>query len=219
MNNLYLHGEINCKECFAETQCTLENGWELNNNPSYWGASNPKILILGYSKGKTQMNNILEFDSIAFKGMRSRLKQILVSLNLINDSIDIDTLFKVEEKKFGFASLIRCGISKNNKTSGSLIVQSFKNDCTQNIISNCIQKFLNNNIPDSVEKIILLGSSKEYMKLSMLQFEKIFSDFKKTSENSFFAKNINWTYVAHPSPANGHFNKWIEKHLTKQSSQ
>jgi hypothetical protein len=60
MNYLYRYGKTQCRECFksdnqAKEQTTCD-GWKLNNNPSYWGSSNPKTLVLGYSKGITQMN-------------------------------------------------------------------------------------------------------------------------------------------------------------------
>jgi hypothetical protein len=118
VNLFYKHGNIKCNDCFISEKCILDDGWQLNNNPS----STPEILVLGYSKGTTQMKRDIPFDDIAFKGMRNRLKEILVLMNLIDTKIEIDSLFTKEEKKFGFASLIRCGISHNNKTSDVSII-------------------------------------------------------------------------------------------------
>jgi hypothetical protein len=209
MKDFYVHGKINCQDCFDTCVSSLDENWHLENNPSYWGSSNPKVLILGYSKGATQMNE-KDFDKIAFKGMRNRLKEILVLLKLVDKDINIDTLFSKNEKTFGIASIIRCGISKDNKTSGDLIIKSFKNDASKSIINNCTKKFLKENIPSTVERVILLGSSKMYKKLLMKQFEELFDSFKKLDEDNFFTEKIKWTFVAHPSPANAHFKKWIE---------
>ncbi len=217
-NELYKHGKIECSICCDADECKLEDGWEIYNNPCYWGSSSPKVLVLGYSKGATQMNSNYdsqdEFNKIAFKGMRPRLKQVLVKLNLIDESVDIDKLFSKDEERFGFASLVRCGVSLDGKTSGSLINKSFKEDTQiKDIIDKCTTKFLKENMPDSVEEVVLLGSLKDYKKKLTKHFEIIYADeiFEKIDDSSFKANNIIWRFVAHPSPANGHFDDWMNR--------
>jgi len=216
MNKFYTHGFVNCNECFKNNNHWPDDGWDLKQNPAYWGHPKPETLVLGYSKGSTQMKGDIQFDDIAFKGMRLRLKKLLVLLDIINEKIEINTLFHADTKeKIGFASFIRCGISFDNKTSGELIVKSFKNDKIKKVMVKCSKIFLLVNIPRSVKHIILLGSSEDYKKLSMKYFEEIYNDFNKIDKDSFTANNILWTYVAHPSPANGWFNQWIEEYKNK----
>jgi len=213
MNINYTHGKIDCTDCYQLEDC-CSNGWELHKNPGYYGSSNPKVLVLGFSKGSTQMqeNN---FDDMAFKGMRNRLKELLVLLDFLDETIEINTLFNKDEKRFGFASLIRCGISKDGKTSGTLINKSFKD--AKSIIETCSSKFLKESMPESVENIILLGSSKIYKKLVMEHFKNLFGDnFVKKDNDNFYTNNIHWQFVAHPSPANGWFNKWVDDYKKAQ---
>lgn len=58
----YEHGKQNCRACFDDpslywnSKTTNEfvvgkKRWRLRANPGYWGASNPEVLVLGFSKG------------------------------------------------------------------------------------------------------------------------------------------------------------------------
>jgi len=224
MNTFYTHGRVKCSVCKDINDCTFiqenneakninENDWILNNNPSYWGSSTPKVLILGYSKGATQMQGDIVFDDIAFKGMRERLKEILVLLKLTTDDIDINKLFKKNNDDFGFASLIRCGISYQGKTSGNLITKSFTKEATKQVINNCVNTFLKDDLPQSIETIIFLGSAKEYKKKLSKSFEDEFKSYKYIDEDHFLLGKIKCFFVAHPSPANGHFKNWISNYI------
>ena len=82
MSSLPAHGRISCARCFggcAEWGRTSieENGWVLENNPMAWGAADPEILVLGFSKGVRQSGPFLSkpFETIAFAGMRDRLAE------------------------------------------------------------------------------------------------------------------------------------------------
>ena len=62
----FTHGEQGCRACFtasshigwhANSPAVFEKGqfrWHLRPNPGYWGDSEPKILVLGFSKGRDQ---------------------------------------------------------------------------------------------------------------------------------------------------------------------
>jgi hypothetical protein len=109
------HGPISCLSCFPKGSvpgCTLEaNGWRVDNNPGYWGAANPEVLVLGFSKGANQ-RSVRPFDEIAFNNARANLAEILGALGLIEPLADIDACFTAAEPKLGFASVVRCGLGK-----------------------------------------------------------------------------------------------------------
>lgn len=55
MNPLPTHGPLSCSICFSHCNAPeTANGWRLINDPGYWGATDPVVLVLGQSKGKTQ---------------------------------------------------------------------------------------------------------------------------------------------------------------------
>jgi len=220
MNNFYTHdSNIECTKCSDiddcqftknnETSSINSDGWNLNNNPAYWGSSTPKVLVLGYSKGATQMKQGIKFNNIAFKGMRDRLRDILLLLKLVDKDVKINDFFEKNTGDFGFASLIRCGISYKGKTSGPLISKSFNSPATKEIITNCVDTFFTDKLPKSVETIIFLGSSKIYKKKLSKHFANQFDNYRHIDDDSFFLGNVKCLFVAHPSPANGHFKKWL----------
>ncbi len=80
MNSGYTHGWLNCRRCFKGDEDPFEfDNWRLHDNPGYAGSSSPRILVLGFSKGKKQ-NEIArqgDYDKVPFAGMRPRLQQVL----------------------------------------------------------------------------------------------------------------------------------------------
>ena len=69
------HGKLSCRLCFPVGQAIVTGGeWQARNDPGHWGGSNPKILVLGFSKGKTQSDVYAggAFDEVVFNGMRER---------------------------------------------------------------------------------------------------------------------------------------------------
>ena len=58
MNPGYTHGWLDCWHCYNENKDPfVYNNWELHNDPGYAGSSSPRILVLGFSKGATQMRD------------------------------------------------------------------------------------------------------------------------------------------------------------------
>src|SRR5690606_32655132 len=106
------HGRVDCRKCFgAKAGSTLERGkWRLQNDPCHWGSPNPEVLVLGFSKGFTQVDALtnLPFADVPFKGMRDRLGRTLESFGLLPHASLINQQFSNPGNRIAFASLIRC---------------------------------------------------------------------------------------------------------------
>ncbi len=113
------HGLISCAACFPpghEPGVAYEaGGWRVDNNPGYWGAASPEVLVLGFSKGANQRGG-MRFDRIAFNNARGNLKEILSALGFIDAGADIDACFTSAETRIGFASVVRCGLGMQVET-------------------------------------------------------------------------------------------------------
>jgi hypothetical protein len=153
----------------------------LRANPAYWGSSSPEILVLGFSKGPEQNKLIdrhvagshprISFEDIPFndekKVMRPNLKRLLTSIGLLDERASIDALFKPTEKRFGFASLVRCSVeyAKPNSdifvATGSGITQATLKKRPR-FVETCIKRHLTN-IPESTRLIVMLGVTTSYV--------------------------------------------------------
>jgi hypothetical protein len=211
----YIHGPLKCRDCFTGTEQTLVLGdWRLHNNPGYYGSSDPKILVLGFSKGANQ-NKVAEendFDEIAFAKARHRLEAVLETLKIMPSDRTIHALMTASEREFGVASLVRCSFCKMKggtcKTSGDVIPSAFTNASTLEIVERCAAKFLGS-LPKRVRLIVLLGTGDSYIAKTKPIFSKLHSDFVSVNTVAFQAGGARWIYVAHPSPGNGHFGSWL----------
>lgn len=225
MSNPYAHGPSQCRLCFGDAETTLALGdWRLYNNPGYYGASNPKILVLGFSKGanQNQAAKAGDFDKIAFAKARPRLESVLKTLKLMPLDRDIDYLMTAKEREFGVASLVRCSFCKMKggkcKTSGDVIPSAFSNANTLGIINRCASTFLRR-LPEAVKLVLLLGTADNYIKKTHQIFNKLYPDFSSINPVAFRAGGALWIYAAHPSPGNGHFDSWVSAEIDNPSGK
>ena len=227
----------------------ITNDWQMTFNPCSWGSVKPKFLILGFSKGRTQdkaftdtlsafnpgSGKNTEFDGIAFKKMRKRLTTALTDVSIPLESTtqnndnyegDGDLISQHINKNngdFHFASLIRCSVARDDgkghyKTSGALIAKSFKE--IKPIIKNCFEEYLTK-LPESLQVIILLGSSEVYIKNCKNLVKEHFGkeNVKIINNVSYTAGGHTWVHITHPSPANGYFNKWRKSEKAYNAKQ
>ena len=225
MPHRYPHGPIQCGLCFGNADRTLAIGdWRLHNNPGYYGSSNPRVLVLGFSKGANQ-NRAAEagdFDKIAFAGARHRLQAVLQVLGLMPADRGIDYLMTAKEREFGVDSLVRCSFCKMKngqcKTSGDVVPSAFSNPDTLAIIKRCASTYLLR-LPERVERVVLLGTADSYIAKTRNIFSKIYPDFASVNPVAFRAGGALWVYGAHPSPGNGHFDAWLKGGIESASGQ
>ncbi len=164
------HGWQPCRACHQAGQdVRIEGDWHLRANPGYWGAQAPRVLVLGFSKGATQIAAAAggQFDAVAFAGMRPRLKAVLDGLGLDLDGQSIDEAMSAGARALGAASLIRCGLSvmENGqlKSSGTIMPKAAKASFPLQAMKTCIGRHLNP-LPESVETVVMLGTTDAYVK-------------------------------------------------------
>jgi hypothetical protein len=189
----FTHGCTDCRSCFGDIKPAWhasdrapfgEEGkhrWLLRANPAYWGSSSPDILVLGFSKGPEQNKLIdryvaaslprVSLEDIPFndekKVMRPNLKKLLTSIGLLDEKASIDALFRPTEKKFGFASLVRCSVEYAKPNShifvgtGSSITQTTLKKRPR-FVETCIKTHLTD-VPESTKLIIMLGVTTGYV--------------------------------------------------------
>lgn len=113
------HGRLKCRRCFGDPSAQLlrVGHWNIRNDPCYWGGNNPETLVLGFSKDFTQAKAVQsdQFEAIPFKGMRPRLTEVLRVLGVLRPSETVDQAISDPNGGIGFASLIRCSVSRLNE--------------------------------------------------------------------------------------------------------
>jgi len=217
------HGRLACRECFnvAGVDEKRIGLWRIQNDPCYWGGSDPEVLVLGFSKGFTQARAVREstFENIPFKGMRDRLTDALRAVGLLSSNEHVNQLVSNPQSRVAFASLIRCSVARVNEKasfragkevlecSGPLIKRSFKE--IPEVISNCSRQFLAD-LPKSVRTVALLGVDGQYVKQCQLLIKELFpSPSRQINEMSLIADDRLWIWISHPSGSNGHFSDWL----------
>jgi hypothetical protein len=212
------HGAISCLACFPEGSspgCTLEvDGWRIDNNPGYWGARTPEVLVLGFSKGANQRKT-LPFDRIAFNNARSNLHEILSALRFIKPDANIDACFTSAETKIGFASVVRCGLGKELElgkyaTSGDVVRSAISPDSpVRRFFDGCTKRFLGK-LPESVRVVVFLGLDRPYVEAVFERMRELHPSIRRLSELAYSTASVTFIHVVHPSPlATSHRQAWL----------
>ncbi len=91
MGCLPKHGRIKCNRCYVNSDSVFDQsqeeceGWRITSNPLAWGNQNPKVVVLGFSKGPTQAGALANtpHNEIAYKGRRLNVGKIMAHVDLI----------------------------------------------------------------------------------------------------------------------------------------
>lgn len=186
--SLYCHGPQGCRACFADPGIPWHSPnttpfavrghrWQLRANPGYWGATAPRILVLGFSKGPEQNGLIdnhignngktIRFEDIPFndkkKIARGNLKKLLVELGVLDKVRDVDSLFQPYEEIFGFASLVRCTVTYAKPGSDVFVgsgggITARTLELGAPFVETCADIHLRQ-LPRSVQLIVVLGAT------------------------------------------------------------
>jgi hypothetical protein len=170
--NLPAHGRIACAKCFHGAQAEWgrsvlsKAGWRLENNPLAWGGQNPRVMVLGFSKGDRQCAGIrggAPLDSIPFAGMRSNLTAILRKLGLLDENRTVDQIIATHDPDYHFGSLVRCSIAKLDPSTGKalkagdIIAAAATDSVGREIASACAEQYLKN-LPSRLRNVVLLSN-------------------------------------------------------------
>ena len=213
-----VHGRISCSACFPASSpsgSTRNIGaWRIDNNPGYWGAPNPEVLVLGFSKGANQ-SRALPFDRIGFAGARGNLREILSALGLTASDVDMDAHFTAAGHTFGFASVVRCGLGLEAepgrwKTSGDVVRQAVEEGSpVREIFDRCTERHLSR-LPASVRTVVFLGLDEPYIQAVFKRMSTLRPSIRRHGPLSYGDGEVTFVHVIHPSPlATSHRQSWL----------
>ena len=216
--DIQTHGRSSCTACFlpgsAPGSTRVEGAWRMDNNPGYWGAPEPEVLVLGFSKGANQSGS-LPFDRIAFNGARHNLREILVALKLMPSNADIDAHFTATGRTFGFASVVRCGLGLEvepgrYKTSGDVVRRAVEaGSPVRDVFDRCTERHLSR-LPVSVRTVMFLGLDEPYIEAVFQRMSVIRPNLRRQGPMSYSDGVVTFVHVIHPSPlATSHRQNWL----------
>jgi hypothetical protein len=193
----------------------MVGNWQMVNDPGAWGSANPKVLVLGFSKGFTQANayHTERFEDIPFKQMRNRLSAALSSLSIIGNSEKVEDRMVATESDFAFGSLVRCSLSRQDEhgklvCTGQVMPKAFTESISGKLRT-CAEKFLTR-LPESLQLVLMLGTTETYIRGCRSVVRSLHGqNFSDLNEVSYQTGRVIWTHVSHPSPLNGHHSAWI----------
>jgi len=195
MSCLPKHGRVGCQRCFSRRATRFDltkeekEGWRITSNSLSWGSVEPEVVVLGFSKGPTQVGALANrpHDEIAYKGSRLNVGKILAHVGLIPQVSDdelkqtVDRLIADDTGRFHFGSLIRCTVErfdhkvKDWKGSGGGMLDKFMaTDFGQTVAENCATEFLAS-LPASTKLVVMfgLGTKQNYVREAFKLFERV----------------------------------------------
>lgn len=188
------HGRVDCTLCHAtdavefDRTRTEQEGWRITSNPMAWGGREPKVIVLGFSKGPNQAGALASspYDEIAYKGGRVAVGKVFARVGILPPSDNaklkssVDQLIAAPNGPIHFASLVRCTVERFDpgaghwKGSGGGMLDKFLATAFgQKVASNCTKTFLGN-LPPSVRLIVMfgLGARGNYVRSARKLIEK-----------------------------------------------
>ena len=239
MNNLPAHGQITCNDCFGSTKIKFdetrhtEGNWRITANPLAWGNQNAEIVVLGFSKGPTQIGALSNkvHNDIAYDGGRSRIGKIFVHLGLLEEKDDrelekeVTSLISDTNGRFHFGSLVRCTVEQYDTKSnvwiasgGGMLDKFVKTNFGGKVSNACSSKFLSS-LPTQTKLVIMfgMGSKLNYVSEVYKLFQQVRpGDWDRLNDISYTDGNITVVHVDHFAPGNGHLSNWLGKNDNKR---
>jgi hypothetical protein len=201
-----------------------EDRSKLVNDPGYWGASYPRILVLGMSKGNTQSEAMAEswkngdYDDVPYMGFRPRLLKVLQAVGLMPSVQSLDSRIKKTELTYGWASILRCSLTGRKPdgtygASSAQVIPAMKRPEVNAWLSECIACHLGG-LSRRTRLVVLLSNDEQYMcainKTMKGVFGQAYAEHPSLSPVVFRAGPRIFVHVGHPSPLNGTLGEFLE---------
>ena len=191
MSFLPSHGRVECSRCFASEQRVHfdttsreapDRNWRITSNPLAWGSNGPEVVVLGFSKGPTQVGALSRssHDEIAYKGSRTAVGKILAHIGVVPHPLNgdyrgmVNRLISDRAGRFHFGSLLRCTVERYEaktgswKGSGGGMLDNFMTTPFGNEVAmNCTTRFLSS-LPLKTKLVVMfgLGTKLNYVRAS-----------------------------------------------------
>lgn len=218
---MFKHGPSECFKCWAGQSSSTQHlgSFRLVRDAGHWGASDPRVLVLGISKGNTQAQAFRfgNFDDVAFKGVRHRLLAVLQSVSLLLEDTpsSFEKRFGAAEQDFAFASVVRCSLTGLDKSKGihtadsPNVIPVFQQNRTGNVfVRNCVDQHLVE-LPSRTRTILLLGNTDKYVEAMSETIASRRGPVRVVNSMSYESAGVRFVHLAHPSKGNGHFGNYI----------
>lgn len=221
-------GRVSCTTCFSSvpgwgTASIEADGWVLQHNPLAWGSRNPRILLLGFSKGPMQNERICgPHDDIPFAGFRVALNDILRSLGLLGPLENISSRIRADEPDWAFGSLIRCSVGRRDPETGALsmtsdvVAKAASRQGERDWMAACADRFLAR-LPDRLRLVLLLSNHAPYVNGCYQRLQRLHPDLRRLNPIAYTNGNVTWVHVVHASGlAAAHRKAWLNGRDTTQ---
>lgn len=223
------HGRISYSACFSGTpnwgvSRAEEDGWLLENNPCSWGAQDPRYLVLGFSEGVRQCQDILsrDHDDIPAAGFRLRLTRALCALGLLTEQDSIDAHIRSDEPDWAFGSVILCsdnkinGITGKAEKSGTIIAESARRHSGSDWIGTCMSRWLST-LPPRLRPVIMLSNEDAYVDACYKRVRQLHPNTRMINEVAYGDDRVTWVHIVHVGGRGvNHIEDWIAGRDNKQ---
>jgi len=198
----------------------MPQAFQVINNPGAWGSQNPKIMVLGQTKGFTQSDAMADavdeedYEKVAFADSREELHAILRSLGLATEVNDLDPLFSKDQQDWHWGSIIRCTLAawdkkirkKTNEPVGwssasTLVGKAYNSTLLGKFPRNCTDQFLSE-LPDRLRLVVVLGNAPDHVKRVRNMIARVHKDLTlhpEAPEVAYTAGGATWVHIVHPS--------------------
>lgn len=218
-------GRIACSRCFA-SEATFNrsveerDGWRITNNPLAWGSREPKVIVLGFSKGPNQIQKLLysHHNDIAYAGSRKNVGKILAGVGLLSEAPDnssvISHLIAEREGPYHFGSLVRCTVERREgdvwKGSGGGMLDKFvATPFGDRITKNCCDEFLKE-VKAPLVVMFGLGTGLNYVRSCKKLFEAVLGgSWRSINEVAYTNGAINVVHVEHFASQGSLIPEWL----------
>lgn len=217
---MFSHGVVSCTRCWEDDSSVQEAGsFRLIRDPGHWGSGNPRVLVLGMSKGNIQSNAFGRepFEAVAFKGIRDRILLLFKSVGLlrVEDLAAFERRFTAYEEEFAFASVIRCSLTGWNPKKRAFTAESpavlpaFRPASEgHKFVTNCVQQHIAQ-LPSKTRLVVLLGNTDGYIKAMSAAVAAARGEADFINPVAYRSSGVKFVHLAHPSRGNGHFDAFL----------
>lgn len=225
------HGREACTGCFGASaewgeSSYEEDGWRLIYNPMSWGSPNPKRLVLGFSKGSRQANEIRlrPHDEVPFRGFRGKLSEALQVLGLLGLGSAIDEEIRAGSEDWAFGSLVRCTIEKHDPTTGKYlksgdVISASTRRAGLDWTSRCIERHLRV-LPPRLRTVVMLSNDDDYVEACFERIQSIHPQTRRVNEVAYRTGDVTWVHIVHVGgPGANHIKAWLSGAPGKQGNK
>ena len=225
-------GRISCNKCFknnvefGRTELySSDQRWRINNNPLAFGGTSPEVAVMGFSKGPTQVNALMQgqLHDIAFKGGRLALAKIMRRIGLLEGCTDtviknrLDVLIKDSCGPVHFGSMVKCAVEQKVKdqwvgTGAGMLDKFASNPFGDEVTQNCVSQHLVGQPPESLKVVVLLGlgTRLNYVQACREVISKIkVQNLTMINEVAYTDGSVTYVHTEHFASRGAHPLNWL----------